>query len=111
MLVAFALRALAAPPEAPLSEVLPLDEGRSIYVAKCQSCHGPGGKGDGPASRALARPPADLSDPLFWKNTDEAVVRSIIASGRAGTVMRGFPMTDERQDALVTYLRSLSAPR
>lgn len=112
----FALRAFAAPP-APAPQPAakpapesPLEAGRAIYVARCQACHGPKGQGDGPAARALPNPPADLSSPAFWKNTDEDVIRSVIASGRPGTVMRGFPMPDDRQDALVTYLKSLSAP-
>lgn len=101
MLAWLVFPALAADPT-------PLDTGRSTYTAKCQSCHGPRGQGDGPAARALARRPADLSDPAFWSRVDEAVLRSVITSGRPGTAMRGFPMADERLDALVLYLRSFA---
>jgi mono/diheme cytochrome c family protein len=31
------------------------------YRLSCQGCHGPRGKGDGPAARSLARKPADLT--------------------------------------------------
>ena len=37
-------------------------KGRAIYVQLCVSCHGPSGKGDGPASGALKKPPADLTN-------------------------------------------------
>ncbi len=84
-----------------------LQKGRSIYSAKCQACHGPQGKGDGPVARALPKPPADLSAPAYWRANKEADVRAIITSGKPGSVMRGFPMKPAQMDALVLYLRSL----
>ena len=35
--------------------------GKEMYQAYCASCHGPDGKGDGPAAPALKTPPADLT--------------------------------------------------
>lgn len=35
--------------------------GRALYDQYCLGCHGPQGRGDGPAVAALARRPADLS--------------------------------------------------
>jgi len=35
--------------------------GRQMYDAYCASCHGQGGKGDGPAARALKNVPTDLT--------------------------------------------------
>lgn len=37
------------------------DEARADYAMFCAGCHGPAGRGDGPAGRALARAPADLT--------------------------------------------------
>jgi len=37
-------------------------KGRALYVQYCVSCHGPSGKGDGPAASALKVPPADLTN-------------------------------------------------
>jgi hypothetical protein len=39
----------------------PEKNGQAVYVEACASCHGVGGKGDGPASVALRRRPADLT--------------------------------------------------
>ena len=39
--------------------------GRILYLTYCQGCHGPGGRGDGPAAASLRTPPADLT--LLWK--------------------------------------------
>ena len=35
--------------------------GRELYVRYCASCHGVGGRGDGPASKAFRRRPSDLT--------------------------------------------------
>ena len=35
--------------------------GKEMYQAYCASCHGPDGKGDGPAAPALKVPPSDLT--------------------------------------------------
>lgn len=35
--------------------------GRDLYVAYCASCHGSGGRGDGPAAEAMRMRPADLT--------------------------------------------------
>jgi mono/diheme cytochrome c family protein len=40
--------------------------GKEMYTAYCASCHGPQGKGNGPAAAALKMPPADLT--LLAKN-------------------------------------------
>jgi mono/diheme cytochrome c family protein len=37
-------------------------KGRAVYVQLCVACHGPSGKGDGPAAAALKTPPADLTE-------------------------------------------------
>ena len=52
-------------------------KGRALYQRHCASCHGNGGKGDGPAAGFGADLPDDLTDParqarlsdgeIFWK--------------------------------------------
>ena len=37
------------------------DVGKTQYQSSCGSCHGIGGKGDGPVSKELKTPPADLT--------------------------------------------------
>ncbi len=35
--------------------------GKAMYASYCASCHGPAGKGDGPAASELKTPPVDLT--------------------------------------------------
>ncbi|MCC6304043.1 MAG: cytochrome c [Rhodobacteraceae bacterium] len=49
------LGACEAPP--PTAEIA----GRGLYAEYCAACHGPRGRGDGPAAAGLAVRPADLS--------------------------------------------------
>jgi mono/diheme cytochrome c family protein len=37
-----------------------IERGKKLYEANCASCHGAGGRGDGPAGKALRPRPADL---------------------------------------------------
>jgi len=39
----------------------PMTSGQEMFMNYCATCHGPGGKGDGPAASALKKPPADLT--------------------------------------------------
>jgi mono/diheme cytochrome c family protein len=82
------------------------EEGRPIYVAKCQACHGAEGKGDGPAARALPKKPKDLSSPAFWTSMSDDQVRAAITSGLPGTIMREFPMPPAQLNDLMAYLKS-----
>ena len=44
-------------PIKPINDV----SGAGSFNAYCTACHGPSGKGDGPAAKALVKPPADLT--------------------------------------------------
>ena len=35
--------------------------GRALFVENCAVCHGPGGRGDGPAAGGMTPPPTDLT--------------------------------------------------
>jgi mono/diheme cytochrome c family protein len=46
-----------------------LKKGRSIFMSRCQKCHGPAGKGDGP-DRDPKNPPANLTASRADQNPD-----------------------------------------
>ncbi len=83
--------------------------GAALYWTHCVGCHGPAGRGDGPAAAGLARQPADLTAPhtnahtagdLFWW-----------LSHGVGGVMPGFgkQLAEEDRWDLINFLRALSA--
>jgi mono/diheme cytochrome c family protein len=85
-----------------------LEKGKSIYVARCQSCHGSTGKGDGPAAAAFPKKPRDFSMQDYWTAMNDDQLRLYILQGKPGTIMRGFPMPDDQLLLLVAYLKSFS---
>ncbi len=58
--------------EKPAIKIVPvqptdMSSGKEMFKTYCATCHGPGGKGDGPAAAALKKAPADLTQ-LARKN-------------------------------------------
>ena len=79
--------------------------GKKLAETNCVSCHGPGGKGDGPAAAALNPKPADWTSgkvqsesdgELFWK----------ISNGR-GPMPPWKHLSDKDRWDLVAHVRSL----
>lgn len=86
-----------------------VQRGQQIFAQNCATCHGPGGKGDGPAAVALNPKPQDLTDNQ-WKygGTPDQIYKTI-TNGSPGTAMvswSSLPEQDRR--ALVAYVLSLS---
>lgn len=82
--------------------------GGNLYMKLCLECHGPSGKGDGPAAASLPHRPLDLTRVLkgqtdgeiFWKIT------------RGGGAMSSYEKTliETERWQVVHYLRSLATP-
>jgi mono/diheme cytochrome c family protein len=79
-----------------------LAEGKSLYEAKCQICHGANGKGDGPAAAAMNPKPADFTNPAFWKNDADKKIKQTVTSGKG--MMPAFNLDDEEIKAVADYL-------
>lgn len=86
--------------------------GQALYEERCSSCHGPEGKGDGPAAAALDPKPADLAvevpnltdDFVYWRIMDGGAMEPFNSSMPA---QKGILSEDEVWQ-LVSYLRSLA---
>lgn len=86
------------PRRAPLKPISSVD-GKDLYKAYCAQCHGPEGKGDGPAAAGLKTPPADLTQ-LAAKNGgkyDKKGVELFIKGDRPGTWLGG----DDRGNPII----------
>jgi cytochrome c oxidase cbb3-type subunit III len=85
---------LSTPPPPPPPEVaadLLLLEGRSIYLARCATCHGQDGRGDGPIAGSLLGPPVGNISDGKWKHGGKPVeVLGVISKGVENTRMTGW---------------------
>lgn len=84
-----------------------------VYKKSCGSCHGPEGKGDGPAGKFLKPQPGDFSTVL--KGAADADIAKIIkeggkAVGKATSMPAfGSKLSEEQIQALVGYIKDLAA--
>lgn len=80
-------------------------KGKTLFTEKCTSCHGTGGKGDGPMAGAMSPPPANFTDPAFWKGKTDATLSNAIQNGHLDMP----PMDSKPQEVqdLVAYLNTL----
>lgn len=93
--------------------------GEVIFVTNCATCHGTGGKGDGPVGAALTPAPRDFTTGDFKFDTDkdgkpgtDDDLRNVIANGGAAyggsALMAPWPtLSDEDVANVIVYIRSL----
>jgi len=83
-------------------------KGKIAYTSRCAFCHGPGGKGDGPAAAQLRPPPTNFTTPDFWKNATSDTIKTVIQNGKQGTPMLSFKasLNTEQIDDLIAYLQT-----
>jgi mono/diheme cytochrome c family protein len=83
-----------------------LAAGKALYARECVSCHGEGGRGNGPDAADLSRQPADFTSPavagqadgeLFWKLTE----------GNKPMPRYGRMLSEDDRWNLVNYIRSI----
>jgi mono/diheme cytochrome c family protein len=115
--LAVAAAALLATPGAALAG--DAAAGKTPFVANCASCHGEGGKGDGPVGAALNPPPRDFTKAEFKFDADgdgtpgtDADLGLVIKNGGAkyggSPLMAPWPtLKDGDIDNIIAYIRSL----
>ena len=82
-------------------------QGRGLFVANCQKCHGPEGKGDGPDSDPRM-PAADLTDGFRAELNPDGVLYYRIWNGKE-PVMPAFKSTHKHDQVwqVVEYIKSI----
>lgn len=102
-------------------------EARELYKDACETCHGPGGRGDGPraistqpAPRSFVSEgqpaPADYTDPLFMARFSDQFITALIKKGRIGVTEKagfdtmnpyGHVLSDDEIWGLIRYIREV----
>ena len=81
-----------------------------LYQANCASCHGAGGRGDGPSAATLDPPPIDFHDAARARQRSVYGLYNTITLGVEGTSMASFAqLSDAERWALAFYVGSMHA--
>jgi mono/diheme cytochrome c family protein len=88
-----------------------IDAGKKVFTTTCIACHGPAGKGDGPAAGALFPPPKDLSDPTITSQPDGSLFWKISTGKNAMPAFGATKqLTETERWQVIDYLRVLCPP-
>ena len=102
------LLALANKPEGD-----PIAAGKQTFMSICITCHGPEGKGDGPASATLNPKPRNLTDATYMATVNdrylfELISRGGVAVGKSPLMPSQPTLTAQDLNNVIAYVRSLS---
>jgi mono/diheme cytochrome c family protein len=87
------------------SSATSIADGKEAYDAKCASCHGKKGMGDGPKSKTLDTASGDFTTPLFHAQTDGDLFYKT-KTGRDDMPSYKSKLSDEEIWATVNYIRT-----
>ena len=89
-------------------------KGKELYAKHCGGCHGPSGKGDGPAAAALNPKPNDLTNKAYMAGLKDQYLFDLIQKGGAAVGKSplippfGSKMKEGEIRDLIAYLKSLA---
>ena len=83
-------------------------KGKPIYQARCETCHGPQGKGDGPIGKMLKPPATDFKSAQSKKKSEDKL-RDIIENGVPNTSMVAWKdqLTEAEIQDVLAYVLTL----
>ena len=105
----FVSQALQAQPKVDLAK------GEALYKARCVTCHGTAGAGDGPAGKVLKDKPKDWTKGEGLKDvSDQQLVDAVKKGGKAvgkSPAMIAFPgLSDAEIQNVIAYVKTLVKP-
>ena len=94
----------------PISITAPQEPPDKLFLEKCAPCHGPQGKGDGPAATALNPKPRDFTSGQWKFGGSKKQIIKTITGGVPGTAMPAWKasLSPEQIGQLAGYILTLS---
>jgi|SRR5580765_597128 len=86
----------------------PLVLGNKIYQERCALCHGPEGKGDGPAAAGLNPKPRNHTDGTYMKTRTDEQLLEVIRHGKGGMPAWGGILNETEIHAVLKHVRTLA---
>jgi len=86
----------------------PVAHGKQVYMARCALCHGPEGKGDGPAAAGLNPKPRNHTDGAYMKSRTDDQLLQVIRNGKGGMPAWGSVLSDQEIHDVLKYVRTLA---
>ncbi len=89
-------------------------KGKDLYAKQCAGCHGPAGKGDGPAAAAINPKPADFTNKAYMTALKDQYLFDLIQKGGAAAGKSplmapfGSKLKDGDIQDVIAYVRSLA---
>lgn len=83
------------------------DAGKTVFFANCTACHGVNGDGKGPAAGSLSPPPANFTDPAFWKGKTDSFLIHVIQNGMGPMPAWSDTLTPQNIDDVLAYIKTL----
>ena len=88
--------------------------GRALYQQYCSMCHGPQGKGNGPAAAAMNPKPRDHTDGPYMNALSDAHLTKVIREGGAAVQLSPLmpawkeTLSSQQMADIIAYLRTLA---
>jgi len=90
-----------------------VEDAQSFYTRRCGSCHGPTGRGDGPAGRALHPRPRSFQKSVWQAGVSDRHLRKVILGGGASVglspLMPPNPDLRDRPETIAGLIRIIRA--
>ncbi|MGP8051271.1 MAG: c-type cytochrome [Desulfobaccales bacterium] len=79
-------------------------DGKQIYTAKCEACHGEKGDGKGALCKNFTPPPGNFTDPSFWQGDANKKIADAITKGKGPMLPVKPPLNPAEIKAVTEYM-------
>ena len=85
-----------------------LDLGEKVFKQRCVLCHGPEGRGNGPASAGLKPPPRNFHDAAYMHSRTDDQLLTSIRGGKSAMPPWGKVLSDVEIRSALMYVREFA---